>query len=296
MVLKIQSFLSNAGAVIVSIIRIILLSKWRVQLTKRHHDECVILANGPSLSDSIRQHPQFLEGKDLICVNHFPSTEYYHQLKPTYYMTSAPDLWLDNIDKFFVDQSNRLFEVMASETKWPLMFHIPYESRKFKRWQSKLASNHAIKLIFYNNTPIEGWRWFRHFCFRLNWGMPRPHNILIPSLTHAINMGYKKIYLLGADHSWLSEISVNDQNQVLINQKHFYDHHTSKGKPLDKRGVGHRNMPELLTKFVHAFSGYFVLKDYAKSRGIIILNATPGSFIDAFDRLDLKSLESSYHE
>jgi hypothetical protein len=62
------------------------------------------------------------------------------------------------------------------------------------------------------------------------------------------------------------------------------------GKPLDKRGVGQRNMPELLTKFVTAFSGYFVLNKYAKSRGVSIFNATPGSFIDAFERIDLKTL------
>lgn len=296
MVLKIQRFLLNLGAVTVSLIRIVLLAKWRVKLTDRLHDECVILANGPSLSSMIQRHNQFLEGKDLICVNHFPTTTFYGQLKPAYYVTSAPDLWLDDIDTFFVEQSNQLFKSMASNTLWPVRFHIPYESRKFPRWKKLLQSNQEIKLVFYNNTPIEGWRWFRHLCFRLNLGMPRPHNVLIPCLTHAINMGYRKVFLWGADHSWLSEISVNNQNQVLINQKHFYDHRTSKGKPLDKRGVGERNMPELLTKFVHAFNGYFVLKEYADSRGTSIFNATPGSFIDAFERIDVESLESSYDE
>ena len=296
MVLKIQNFLSNLGKVVVSLIRIILLAKWRVKLSKRRHDICVILANGPSLGKTIQQHRHFLQGKDLICVNHFPSTEYFGQLKPNYYMTSAPDLWLDDIDPFFVDQSNRLFQEMSRGTQWPLMFHIPHESKKFNRWQSWLKTNPNIKVIYYNNTPIEGWRWFRHWCFRLNLGMPRPHNVLIPSLTNAINMGYRQIYLLGADHSWLSEISVNDQNLVLINQKHFYDHQTSEGKPLDKRGVWQRNMPELLTKFVHAFNGYFVLREYAERRSVSILNATPDSFIDAFKRVDLKSLENCSHE
>ncbi len=296
MVLEIQKFLSNLGDVIVSIIRVVLLAKWRVKLSEPLHDECVILANGPSLGDTIQQHAHFLRDKDLICVNHFPSTEYYHQLKPAYYMTSAPDLWLDDIDKFFVDQSNRLFRDMANKTEWSLNFYIPYESRKFSRWQSLLKKNPAIKFFYYNNTPIEGWKWFRHWCFKMNLGMPRPHNVLIPSLTHSINMGYRKIYLWGADHSWLSEISVNDQNLVLINQKHFYDRQTSEGKPLDKRGVGQRNMPELLTKFVHAFSGYFILREYAESRGVLILNATPGSFIDAFERVDLRSLDDSSHE
>ena len=290
MVLRVQSFLSNLGAVISSIVRIVLLSSWRVQLAKRNRDTCVILANGPSLGKSINENKDFLQDKDLICVNHFPSTEYYEQLRPSYYVTSAPDLWLDEIDEFFVNQSNGLFTTMDEKTSWPLFFHIPYESRKFKRWQKQLQRNDKITYIFYNNTPIEGWKWFRHLCFKLNLGMPRPHNVLIPCITHCINMGYRKIYLWGADHSWLSEISVNKKNQVLINQKHFYDYKTSVGKPLDKRGVGQRNMPELLTKFVHAFNGYFILREYADSRGTSILNATPESYIDAFERVDLKSM------
>ncbi|GJM28680.1 MAG: hypothetical protein DHS20C17_13150 [Cyclobacteriaceae bacterium] len=293
MVLRIQYFLSNLGSVITTIIRVLLLSNWRVQLNKPIADECVILANGPSLGDQINEHRQFLKNKDLICVNHFPSTGFYKELKPAFYVTSAPDLWLDQIDEFFVKQSNGLFKTMAGDTHWPLVFHIPYEARKFRRWQNLLKSNPKIKFVFYNNTPIEGWKWFRHLCFRMNLGMPRPHNVLIPCLTHTINMGYRRIYLWGADHSWLSEISVDQKNQVLINQKHFYDSKTSVGKPLDKRGVGQRNMPELLTKFVHAFNGYFVLREYAESLGITILNATPGSFIDAFERVDLKSLDDS---
>ena len=296
MVLQIQNFLVNLGAVISSCIRIILLAKWNVKLAKPTHSECVILANGPSLSGMIDQYQDFLKGKDLICVNHFPSTEYYSSLNPSLYVTSAPDLWLDQIDAFFVNQSNELFQTMATDTEWNLVFHIPAESRKHKRWQSNLRSNPNIKFVFYNNTPIEGWKWFRHLCFRLQLGMPRPHNVLIPCLTHAINMGYEKIYLWGADHSWLSEIRVDDDNRVLINQKHFYDHQTSVSKPLDKRGVGQRNMPELLTKFVHAFNGYFVLSEYAKSRNTQIYNATPNSFIDAFERIKLPSPEKISHD
>ena len=296
MILRFQSFLTNLGAFVTTLIRLLLLAKWRVALVDRENQECVILANGPSLGHMIQSHERFLKGKDLICVNHFPTTEFYSRLKPRYYVTSAPDLWLDDIDTFFVKQSSELFTEMKEGTSWPLVFHIPYEASKFRRWKGLLNKNPNIKIVYYNNTPIEGWEWFRHLCFKLNLGMPRPHNVLIPCLTHAINMGYEKIYLWGADHSWLSEISVNNHNEVLINQKHFYDHQTSVGKPLDKRGVGARNMPELLTKFVHAFTGYFVLKQYAKNRGVSVLNATPGSFIDAFERVDLNHLESLDNE
>ncbi|MDH3709146.1 MAG: hypothetical protein OER04_04620 [Cyclobacteriaceae bacterium] len=290
MILKIQSFLHNLGAVFTTLIRLVILAKFKVRPASPNHKEAILLGNGPSLKKMLEKHGEFLEGKDLICVNHFPSTELYQKLKPKYYVTSAPDLWLDEIDKFFVDQSNGLFNDMVERTKWPLVFYIPHESSKFKRWQNILKNNPNIDINYYNNTPVEGWRWFRHACFKANLGMPRPHNVMIPSLMLTLNMGYEKIYLWGADHSWLSEISVNDNNEVLINQKHFYDEHQTEGKPLDKRGVGKRNLPELLTKFVHAFNGYFVLKEYAESLNTVIVNNTPGSFIDAFTRQSLSKL------
>jgi len=284
MVLKIQSWLSNLGAFLTTLIRLTLLSKFNLKHTKGGHSQCVLLGNGPSFTPMLNNHESFLRGKDLICVNHFPTTDFYTTLKPGTYMTSAPDLWLDDIDQRFVDQSKHLFSTMAERTDWPMDFYIPYEAKKHLRWQEPLLQNPHINIVYYNNTPVEGWRSFRHFCFNRGWGMPRPHNVMIPSLMLAVRRKYQQVFLWGADHSWLSEISVNDQNQVLINQKHFYDQDQSQGRPLDKRGKGSRNLPELLTKFVLAFRGYFVIKEYAQERSVQIINNTPGSFIDAFDR------------
>jgi hypothetical protein len=81
-------------------------------------------------------------------------------------------------------------------------------------------------------------------------------------------------------------------NRVLIRQKHFYDENTAKPRPMSRAGVGERKLHEILIKFVHAFSGYHEINEYAKSRGVEILNATPGSFIDAFKRINLEQTES----
>ncbi len=291
-VVFIQNFIKASFQVLESCVKIILLSKINSKIsTTRKSDNVVILGNGPSLTSSLAHHPDFLSGKDLICVNHFPSTELYTNLKPAIYITSAPDLWLDDIDERFVSQSKLLFNNMASRTTWPVEFYIPYEAKKHKRWQNQLAPNKNIQIQYYNNVPIEGWQWFKFVCFNLAWGMPRPHNVMIPSLMISIWKGYKNIYLLGADHSWLSEISVTDENEVLINQKHFYDAHSSIGKPLDKRGKGRRNLSELLHKFTTAFASYFEIRAFAEKKNITILNATKGSFIDAFDRIKLDQKE-----
>lgn len=292
MVLKIKSFLTKLGQTGESLIRLILLSKFKVEtknITKKN-DTVLILGNGPSLRNDLTSYPEFLNNKDQICVNHLPKTDLYEKLKPSIYVTGAPDLWLDDIEEKYVVQSKELFEAMNKKTSWPLSFFIPYEAKKHLRWQKQLSDNKHISIYYYNNIPIEGWNWFKNWCFEKDIGMPRPHNVMIPSIMLSMSLGYKFIHLLGADHSWLSEISVTESNEVLINQKHFYDQHTSKKQPLDKRGKGKRNLPELLHKFMTAFRSYFEIREYANSKGVVINNATEGSFIDAFQKINLKEL------
>jgi hypothetical protein len=152
-----------------------------------------------------------------------------------------------------------------------------------------LDKNGNIDFSFYNPTPIEGIKWIKYRLFRLNLGVPRPHNVLIPGIVIALNIGFKKIFLLGADHSWLKEISVDENNTVLINQKHFYNLESSKAKAMYNKSGGHRKLHELLMKFVYSFEGYFILKGYADRLGATVVNATPESYIDAFERFDYSS-------
>jgi hypothetical protein len=53
-------------------------------------------------------------------------------------------------------------------------------------------------------------------------------------------------------------------------------------------GKGERKLHEVLMKFVYSFEGYFTIRQYAEYKHTQILNCTPGSFIDAFDRYKLK--------
>ena len=50
------------------------------------------------------------------------------------------------------------------------------------------------------------------------------------------------------------------------------------------------HLHDILLSFHIAFRAYFDVEDYARHRGIKIYNATPGSFIDAFERRELLAL------
>jgi len=280
-----QIFVEELVQTLLSLIKIILWTKYSKYPRFIKIKKCIILTNGPSLSDLLEKNEKILRGADVICVNHFPNFDYYEKLKPKYYVTTAPDLWLDDIEEKYVNNSKKLFDTMAKTTSWKLFFFIPHEAKKYKRWQKQLAENTNINIVYFNNTPIEGFPWFCHKIFDLKWGMPRPHNVLIPCLCIGINMRYEKIYILGADHSWLPEIVVHNNNRVLIDQKHFYDKYISSPAPLDKKGKGERKLHEILTKFVFTFQGYHILEKYSRHKKIKIINVTSNSYIDAFERI-----------
>ena len=116
--------------------------------------------------------------------------------------------------------------------------------------------------------------------------MPRPRNVLIPSIMAAIAMGFKEIYLTGADHSWMKTISVNDNNQVVSIQPHFYKDN-DKELARVRTDYLHRPLHTILDSFRIAFASYHTIARFAATRGIRIVNSTPGSYIDAFPRAPL---------
>jgi len=246
--------------------------------------QTIILGNGPSLLKSIESNREILADYQLICVNHFAEHSLYQELKPGLYVMAAPENWMDDVEPYYLEKGRKLFEAITNNTHWHIQLFIPFSAKKFKSWQDLIVRNKNISIKYFNVTPIEGFKFFRYFCYKQFLGMPRPHNVLIPSIMIALSLGFKKIFLFGADHSWLKDIWVDDENNVLLQQKHFYDHDKAKPRHMDYLGKGKRKMHEVLIKFYHSFKGYFEIDAYSRSRGKIIYNCTPESYIDAFER------------
>ena len=101
--------------------------------------------------------------------------------------------------------------------------------------------------------------------------------------------GFRRIVLIGADHNWSKTLWVTDRNCVVSVQPHFYK---DDDKELRRAEEIFRNvrLHEVYENYAIAFRSYHNLKAYTDRRGIEILNATPGSFIDAFPRITLSQL------
>ncbi|WP_296620252.1 hypothetical protein [Marivirga sp.] len=283
-----QIFLENSFFSLLSLPKIIALTKIKALKNPaplKKKSDCIILGNGPSLSATIPQIETIRNKYDLACVNYFALTEAFQKLKPQHYILNAPELWMNDVEENYLNKAAKLFNTLADSTTWPLNLFIAVSASKSYSWQEKIKKNKNINIVYFNTTPIEGFKSLIKKAIYKGWGMPRPHNVLIPSIVISLRMGYANTYLTGADHSWLSEIWVDDSNNVFLTQKHFYDEKEAKAAPMKKLGKGRRTLPEILSKFTYAFTAYFELDKIAKEKNQQILNATKGSFIDAFDRV-----------
>lgn len=268
---------------LLSVVKIVLQSKLVTRLPGHfsNPDELLILANGPSLKRTVEESADFVRGKTLLAVNFCVTSPMFEQLKPELYLIADPLFWI------VPEKREQLFRTMAEKTTWDMNFLVPARALKNKEWQPLLAGNPHIRLYIYNTTPIEGFQDFCNWIFSKGWGVPRPHNVLIPSIAMGIRLPFKKIYLAGADHSWLPEITVTDDNVVLMHQKHFYDQNKSKAATVTQENLHSARLYTILYHMYVAFKSYFVLEDYARSRGKEVINVTPGSYIDAFKRMKI---------
>lgn len=268
-----------------SLVKIILKSKFdtRTPPLPCTGKELVILANGPSLNTTVREHAPFLEGKTLLAVNFSVVSDLFTELKPQLYLLADPLFWI------VPENRQRVFGALAEKTAWPLVLFMPVRAYKDKNWQETLRKNPYITVVKYNTTPVEGYRWFCHRVYRCGLGVPRPHNVLIPSIAVSLRMPFEKIYLTGADHSWLPEITVTDENEVWMHQKHFYDQKTSQARTVKKEDLKPASLSTILYHMSVAFKSYFILRDFATFLHKEVINVTPGSYIDAFRREKLPS-------
>lgn len=212
-----------------------------------------------------------------MAVNFAANTPEFELLRPQYYILADPIFFAADTDQNVM----RLWQNFNDKVTWPLTIFVPHKYLERVR-----LHNRNITVEGFNFVGIEGYRWFTGLTFDAGRGMPRPRNVLIPAIMAAIKMGYTEIFLTGADHSWTKTLDVDCDNRVVTIQPHFYHDDEIEHQRVTQvyRDI---HMHDILLSFHIAFKGYFEIADYARRRKINIFNATPGSFIDAFERRTL---------
>lgn len=242
----------------------------------------IIMGNGPSLRsflDFARTDGDAVkENFDLEAVNFAAITPEFFELKPDSYILADPHFFrMDSGDA-------KVGQLWANLQRcdWPMTLWIPRSQLKTARERIRaLPENVSINLM--NLTPVEGRGPLADLLLDAGLGMPRPRNVLIPAIMAALRSGYRKIYLVGADHSWSRTLWVDDNNHVVSVQPHFYKDDEKERKRVESEYAGY-HLHDILNSLTVAFRSYFDIRRYASRIGAEIINATPESFIDAFPR------------
>ncbi len=233
---------------------------------------CVVLGNGPSLKSAL-ENGNVVQGV-YFAVNMFVQSEYFYKLQPSAYFL-IDGAFFQPCDDRVKEQVCTLTQIL-NEITWDMDVCVPNhaDTEMFKR----RITNSKVHILKINTIQVSGFQWFRHVIYRHNMGMPRCQNVLIGTLMHAINMGYKTIHLYGADYSWMRDLRVDENNVVCYGDRHVYN----PGLTVIKM---QNNIATLLSCFSTAFKSHYLVRQYADSVGTTIYNRTEGSFIDAYKRI-----------
>lgn len=265
----------------VAVIKCALLSKWPSPTPPVSSNELVILGNGPSLNLTLQEDIDYLESRDLMGVNLFACSEAFQKLKPSYY------IWLDPA---FAEEEHpagqKARTALKEHTNWPLTLLVPMTFKKSPAFQ--FFSNHPyIQVHYFNYVICEGLPKFKWTLFRWGLGMPQCQNVLIAAIFQSIQLGFKKIWITGADHTWHEDIRLNEANELQVFDTHFYEKEKNITQMFTSM-YAHRSYLSAAFLSLHkVYRGYEVLAAYAASRNVLIQNASKKSYIDVFPKKSL---------
>jgi len=244
--------------------------------------EIMVLANGPSLKDTIariRSGEERWRDKDAFFVNYLADDDVFPLMKPRHYVLSDPQFFREGYPNS--EKGRRLLGHIKDRTAWNMNLYVQYIFRKDVMW---LEQNQHIKIVPFHTTPCMGTKALRRWMFRKGLANGEYGTVVQNAIYIATHLGYKRVHLYGVDHNFFDGLCLDDDNVLCSRVTHFYD---TGGQTLKPVRVAKDNMrvDEFLAYYSNLFKGYHTLKEYADSRGCEIVNHTRGSLIDAFSKV-----------
>lgn len=280
-----SGFISQFVNTCVSILKILIRSKFSNSLPSASSDTCIIMGNGPSLKTSLKNNPDFFQKHSIFCVNDFATTNEYTLLKPQYYVILDYAFWMSDGEIVM-----NTIHALEKKTTWPIQLFVPGIASKNKRFTELCKKNKNIHLNYFNYTVFYGFPSIAHFFYNKNLAMPQSQNVMVASIFLSINMGFKQTTIIGADHSWHQTLHLDNNNILCIKDTHFYeDEEKVKYRPFNKGTHLQETfkLHEIFAAWAKVFYGYILLEQYSKYKNCKIYNASDVTFIDAFERKKL---------
>lgn len=244
------------------------------QLYNKHEgDRCFLIATGSSINN---QNLKLLKNEILFSLSRF----YYHKdymfLKPKYQISSGYKM-----HKIAESIAEAFFKEFSEKCISENIF-FDYMDKEYVSKNNKISSSE--RTFYYSaNLPFS---YLLDNKIDLTKSICAYQNIFILSIQIAIYMGFKEIYLLGADHDWILKYYSNESI-------YFYENNNlSKNEDsVNDSWKKHENIFPILESYYKKWQHYISLKNYAEANHIKIYNATDGGMLDVFQRVSFQDIK-----
>lgn len=253
--------------------------------------DAVVLVNGPSMNNTLKDYSDGKITIDNNCfvVNQFALSDYFLKIKPKYYCLDDPIFYRDYEPK--KEAIRKMYDIIDQNVDWNMTI--------FMCFPTDIENDMLIKYSGIKNPHVHFVRMNRKLCadideslrnrlYSTGYFMPQAGTVANTAIYLAILMGYKTIRLYGADHSMLKDLAVNDKNELCSLDTHFYDKGEPKMTPFLNTCLEEAK-PWKISEFVYVVSEMFhshdLLRSFADYKGCRIINCTPNSMIDSYERL-----------
>lgn len=150
-----------------------------------------------------------------------------------------------------------------------------------RRYPRRLKKRKNVKFMYIETTP-EG---KRRFDADVPSGIHNGINISYTLIELAVFIGYREIYLLGIDHSYVTK--KNEVGQTVLDGNSRSNYFEGIAPLKYEAKVSTDDMEHVMDASTAA---YHNAKEYADSHGIRIMNATRGGCLEVFERVDFDSI------
>ena len=260
--------------------RLITIQKFKKEIYEsKYQKDLYIIGNGPSAKEFLQHPPENRDKINICTVNFSITTDNFFDIKPEIHCFADPDFFNKTDD----ERIQKVIDIIEKKINWDLTIIIPFS--KNKTFYKHCLNNKHIRILRFAGESWQAQSNFakkiRLYFYNKGWFTPKLQNVIVACIFNAILLGYKKLFLLGVEHSWLNEIFVNQQNQVCLLDKHFYGNNSILWKKNDTETY---KVHEILKTLSYTFEAYWELKYFSEKRNVHIINKTKDSFIDAFER------------
>lgn len=249
-------------------------------------EECIILGNGPSLNETLKNSIEFFDNKTKFCVNSFANSDFYQIIKPKFYVFADPVFWNKNNSEESNKLVSEIYRSLEEKTKWNLIIFLPHYAKEWNVFKTLVSNREQFSISYYNSTRNNSISSNQFKLYNSNIETPIFQNVLIASIFISLNLGFKKNYIVGADMSLHESVEVNEDSVVCVRPKHFNTNTDSKLSYFYKDGSKNKTfkMSEIFNLFQLTFRGFDILEEYSKFLNSKIYNASVSTYIDSFER------------